>query len=487
MLSLSFTDHLKKRLKQPIDQAKALHREYNAKPFMFPDFESWVDPEIVAKCLLKKVPGGYTMSLNAMQRMLCNPVYIGWWIYHNVILVDEHGLPKMNHEPIIPLGRQEELFWHAFRQRSQYNIDGTKNEQAAGQRTHRYTQAHSPTPPALLKLIVKAADKAYGVHVVHHVKETGRIRYSYAFRQKMYGYSGGAKYMLSTNMVDTVYWQQLMHHLWETDDFHDFATVEKETTQNTEHEKAEITEQIAACDRKLTKLLKRLTLLEEEDHRDKDEAAATHEDKFTDEDEFAAKAADVALKKMIAFLKDECTKFSAEKLRQQARLEKLEKSQAIPYAQQMITYNELLREVGERAREIYTIDELYDVVDTFTTMVILDTISPRVWKLTITWRDPAWGTDELVCFRDGGNPSIRWSKEDDALLRQTYERTPANDLLALFPHRSWHGIRSRASEIGVRRVRDDSSETIPKDISLLVWQAMQKYGVTQGIKCVQSS
>lgn len=474
------------RYRELNDNLMALHREYDAKPFMFPDFESWVDPEIVSKCRLRKVPGGYTMSLSAMQRMLCNPVYIGWWIYHDVILVDEHGLPKINHEPIIPLGRQEELFWHAFRQRSMYNIDGTKNEQAVGQQTRRYTQEHSPTPPAILKLVVKSADKTYSVHVVPHVKENGRRRYSYAFRKKMYGYSGGAKYMLSTKTVDAVYWQQLMHHLWETEDFDDFATAEEETTKNTEAEKAEITEQIAACDRKLTKLLKRLALLEEEDQTDKDKEAPTREDMPTDEDDLAAKAADEALKKMIAFLKDECTKFSFEKLRQQARLEKLEKSQVTPYAQQMITYKELLREVGDRAREIYTIEELYDVVETFSTMVTLDTISPRVWKLSITWRDPAWGRDEIVCFREVGNPSVRWSKEEDALLSQSYVHSPRNELLTLFPNRSWHGIQSRGSQLGVRRVRDDSSDLFPPDISLQDWQAMQEYGLTKGVKCVRS-
>src|SRR5207237_3032934 len=134
--------------------------------YMFPNFEAWIDPEIIAKCKLKKVPKGYTMSLSTMTRLLTNPVYLGWWIYDNAILVDENGLPKINHEAIIPVERQEELFWHIFRQRSPYLIDGTKNEDTIGQRPRRYTQLNSPPNPAMLKLIIQAADPAYIVRVM---------------------------------------------------------------------------------------------------------------------------------------------------------------------------------------------------------------------------------------------------------------------------------------------------------------------------------
>ncbi len=79
------------RYRELDDSLMAMHREYDALPFMFPDFEEWVDPEIIAKVKLKKVPRGYTMGLTTMARMLWNPVYIGWWIYDNTILVDAEG------------------------------------------------------------------------------------------------------------------------------------------------------------------------------------------------------------------------------------------------------------------------------------------------------------------------------------------------------------------------------------------------------------
>ncbi len=457
------------RYRELNDNLMALHREYDSLPCMFPDFEKWVDPEIIAKCKLKKVPGGYTMSLSAMTRMLTNPVYLGWWIYENKILVGENGRPIINHEPIIPPERQDELFWHVFRQRSPYNIDGTKNEDTIGQRPKRYTQLNSPPNPALLKLIVTSGDPLYIVRVQpqYNAKNFRTGKYLYAFRKRMNGYSGGAKYMLATNMVDSVYWQRLMQHLWETKDFEDYAKTEQQVEGNREAEIKEVNALIDACERKLSKLLKRLSIVQESTE-DKEEDTIL----FSEEDQ---KARDAALKKMITFLTSEITKFTAENQRLEKRLEKLEGGKPDTYSAQMIEYHELLRIVGDRAREIYSIEELYDVVDTFTTGAILDTISPRVWKLTITWRDPVWGNDEIVCMRTEGNPSITWTEEELTILHEYYETATRRKLLTMLPNRSWIAIRTIASEKKLRRKRDDSSIMFPYDICFNDWNAIQEY------------
>src|SRR5260370_30427361 len=192
-----------------------------------------------------------------MARMVTNPVYVGWWIYENKILVGEDGRPIINHEPIIPPERQEELFWHVFRQRSPYNIDGTKNTDTIGQRPRRYTQLNSPPNPAMLKKIVTSGDPAYVVRVQPQYNNNNfrSGKYLYAFRPRMNGYSGGAKYMLSTDMVDDVYFQRLMQHLWETKDFEDYAKTEEVEAGNKKAEAQEAAEQIAACERKIAKLL----------------------------------------------------------------------------------------------------------------------------------------------------------------------------------------------------------------------------------------
>ncbi len=451
------------RYRELNDGLMALHRELDARPYMFPDFEDWVDEEIIAKVKMKKVPGGYTMGLTTMAKMLCNPVYIGWWVYGNVILCDETGTPIINHEAIIPLDRQEELFWHVFRQRSPYNIDGSKNTETIGQRPRRYNQLNSPPNPAMLKKVIEAADPALTVRVQpqYNAKSFRTGKYLYALRVRKNGYSGGPTYMLATETVDSVYWQQLMRHLWETEDFTDFAKTEETAQGNKEEDIKEATEQIAACERKIAKLLKRLTIVQEGE----------------DDEEEEQEVQDAALKKLVKFLKDEIAKFTVEKTRQEKRLEKLRGGKPDTYAAQMIEYLDLLRQLGDRVREIYSVGELIDVVDTFTLSVTLETISPRLWKLVIAWRDSQWGKDEIIAMRVEGNPSVTWTDEEREMLREYYSTSTRRQLLELLPIRSWVGIRTIASEMGLRRHRDNSENEFPYDICLADWQAIQKYGL----------
>jgi len=37
----------------------------------------------------------------------------------------------------------------------------------------------------------------------------------------------------------------------------------------------------------------------------------------------------------------------------------------------------------------------------FATKVTLDTLSPRVYKMTITWRDTSWGINQIIAVRKG--------------------------------------------------------------------------------------
>jgi len=457
-----------------------LHREMSERPFFFPDFESWVDPEIIAKIKLNKVPGGYTMSLTSLQRLLTNPIYIGWWCFDNTMLVDETGTPKTNHEPIIPPEKRDELFWYAFKQRSAYNIDGTKNTEVVGQKPRRYTQENSPVNPSILKELISSGDEKYLVTVQpqynNQNERTGK--YLYAFRKKMNGYSSGAKYMLSTELVDNVFWQQLMTRLWQTEDFTEFARTEEKITETAASEREEITEQIAACDRKINKLFKRLAAIEDDPDEAEESQEEHEEDEETEED---------VTKKFIKTLKAECRKFTTEKKRLLVRLEKLEKHEPDTYSQQMITYHQLLRKIGEKAREIYTLSELRDIVDIFATEIILDTIAPRVWKLTITWRDPSWGIDEIISMREGGNPSVKWTDAEKELLKVHYATAKRSELLELLPNRSWIGIRTIASELKLRRHRDDSEDMFHPDICLLDFTAIQAYGLSAGVNYVRSS
>ncbi len=58
------------------------------------------------------------------------------------------------------------------------------------------------------------------------------------------------------------------------------------------------------------------------------------------------------------------------------------------------------------------------------------------------------GVDELLCFREL-HPTIRWTKEEDAVLREKYPTATAEELIELFPERTPVGITKRARKLKI--------------------------------------
>jgi hypothetical protein len=61
----------------------------------------------------------------------------------------------------------------------------------------------------------------------------------------------------------------------------------------------------------------------------------------------------------------------------------------------------------------------------------------------IHWRATTWGVDEIVAVRKG-NPSTRWSVDNDKLLEEYYPTATRRELMELFPDRPVRAIYRRA-------------------------------------------
>lgn len=108
----------------------ALCREIDKKPFLFPKFEEWVDQKTISRfsgqrknngSLIKEGPykGNYKpMTASWIRSILCNPVYIGWWIPIN------GGLVENNHDAIM----DEVLFAYAHKRLSTYDLNGERQK-----------------------------------------------------------------------------------------------------------------------------------------------------------------------------------------------------------------------------------------------------------------------------------------------------------------------------------------------------------------------
>ena len=116
--------------------------------------------------------------------------------------------------------------------------------------------------------------------------------------------------------------------------------------------------------------------------------------------------------------------------------------------------------------DLVLLEELPLLIDTFTRKVTIDTLSPHFYKLIIQWRDPQWGFDEVICFRDG-NASTLWTKEEDEILEKYYQTVTRAELLRLLPARGYKSIVYRAMRKDIHRPHHDDEPGVP---SLMCWQ-----------------
>jgi hypothetical protein len=141
------------------------------------------------------------------------------------------------------------------------------------------------------------------------------------------------------------------------------------------------------------------------------------------------------------------------------------------------TYKQLMQDAGEAWAEVVSPEEIPLMIDTFAQKVVLTSLSPKFYKMTIHWYDPEWGVDERVCFK-GGNPSLHWKEEEDSILMRHYSSATREELLRLLPTRSYQAIKCRASSVGVRRAVIDKGE-LAYTFCLLDLEIMEQYGLSE--------
>jgi len=444
-----------RRFKELNGRLWQLHRELLQVPFVFPEFESWVETEgFTAKTNMKKVLGGYKIGSTALEEMLCNVAYIGYWVYKGELI------SSASHDPIIPSDEQEQ-FWYAFNRRSRINPDGTQNENYVGNPpARRYIQNGEEVPDAMLKFLVTSEDPMYLINVKPRYNKqgqrTGQYLYSFTTSVKHTG-KRDHKYMLMTTEVDGMFWRLLVARLEQIEDFETFASTEEENKVEVQAQRDEILAQIDACERTMKRLSKRLVQL----------STINEQGEEVDDDD-----------ELVQDIKKEHKRFSVEKRRQEERLQLLEGAKST-YASQMVTYRELILEVREKINEYTTIEERQEIADMFATKVLLNTLSPRVYKMSIHWRDTTWGQDEVVALREG-NPSIWWTVDNDKLLKEHYPTATRRELMEMFPDRPVSAIYRRASTLRLKKTvedRDSGKLDMVEDLSLVDRTVMEKHGL----------
>ncbi len=412
-------------------------------PVLFPDFDSSVPDDVVSKFKhYKKVPGGYTIASDAgLRHVLTNRVYIGDWVYQNVIVKTD------NHPAIVDLVD----FLFAYNRLSPTRLDGTPNEQALHNQ-RKYARKQGKRQDGLLKECIEAKDPTLRIYPKYSNPKRPKWYYG-VFRRGARSTQHTPLATLPCGEIDRIVLLRLIERMQEPqqepqaeEDLGNFLTFEEAATQEASETLKDIERDIAATKALIERLKKqaKLGLLTDEDlQREANEGFA------------AAKA---ELERLEARRQDTTSIAQEDEERR--------------------TYKQFMREVGEAWEEIIMPDELPRLIYLFVKQVTLDFLSPRFFTLTITWRDPKWEQDEFTCYRYN-NPSCTWTEVEEEALRVLYPVATRYDLLQAFPKRTYLGICYHAEKLGIKRIYHAEEVDVPYRTCWLDWKLMQAYGLEE--------
>lgn len=411
----------------------SLCKEIAALPVLFPDIEqSTLTEGEVRKLHLRKVSGGYQISLTGLKAVLSNVVMIGWYQDKYGILVDEDGIPVKNHPPIIE-EHEQDLFWYAFNRISTFALDGTRKRPVPA----RFTTSQ-PCPALLKDIIVSGED---GKTVLVQQNAVGYIIYSVRLYRPLLN---RVETMTDHREVDSVFVKQLFHHLTESRDF--------------DHYRDYVTTEIKAHEQKRTNIDYQLQAVDQQ-----------------------IEAMESNLELPPSKLSKERREKYAERLGQlETRKAELQKEKELPKAlaaaKELMEYRELIAQMlaawSEQPLEIKK-----SLIATFTEKVAFVIHSPHWYTLTVYWRDPTWGVEAGIVWKRTGITK-GWTEEEIAILKANYATSTMTELLELLPLRTWKAIRKNSWVYTTRRqIKERHEVPFPESLCYQDWKFMNERGI----------
>jgi len=411
----------------------ALCHELEKIPFLFPPFESRVDPRNISKFIIKQIESGsyqgyYRATFDGLRSLMTNPAYIGMWIPFE-------GEPIMNnHEAIVP----EDLFWYAFNRLARTDLNGGRLKPVKVSRTTAYE--------ALLIKTIRD-DEDYPLYV--ELNHRNSLVYKKVHREWMTRKHG---FSMQVKTLDSMFLEKLMEHIEQLEqsciDWKD--TIEQVQAKKQQRE-GNIKKSVAEAERKMKRILSVMTDI---DNPIPD--SMKHE------------------------LIEQYQGLEAKKAELEAQLSPEEEDEA---AEKQVLYqiNELIPRIRSQWNEL-TFDTRLLIVSGLVRRIIITQPATGWIKMQIVWKLPDWGIDEGHIRKTTSKSP--WNEEDDKVLRIMYPTREVREILEAFPIRNWNGIQERAAELEIRRELDRRTEmasilasNIPRNISLEDWKYGEEYGL----------
>jgi hypothetical protein len=397
-------------------------------------------------------------------------VYIGWWIVQGDIV------SRANHEPILDK-EHEYLFWYAFTRLSEFTVDGERNsERNRKSQQRRFYQKGTTERAGLLKDRIVATNGSVHVHLCKNQHRYVVIPPPKVVRKVDTG--------IEVSVLDIAFTQRFFERLQETHDFDEYRRWIVEATEQQVSLIESINSQLAEIDRQQESILDEKlairTQINEKIREAKTKSPTVDTEALKKQLEEEAAADIERLQKR----SDKLNRLAAEL---SARLPKPEDQEQLQQARKYADFQtELQLLIPVWPNKPFSVRK--EFVNLFVRRATLEILATHWVSLTIEWSHPQWESDTLYVFRRRG-AMPPWTEEELSGLKQAYPVAARDELLRLFPEKSWVSIRQKALLMGLER-EGLTYSAVPKHVTWSDWQFMQEFGIEEGdrtAKCVSAS
>jgi hypothetical protein len=384
----------------------ALKKEVADMPYLFPAFESWVDPKNIGKFLVKKIKdglykGNYKPSERGLRSILTNPVYIGWW------LPLDGGVIEHNHPPIV----DEELFTFAHSRLSTHDLNGERQKPAL---------AKNGSVQALLK---KSLEDGKGNPV--YAKADRKCGYYVACTYE----SLTSEYEVSVAVakLDEIFLEKFLARAQsiDPDKFSDWEDKIEQKQKIREQRMQRIQDQIDQAQSQWQESM----------------------DSLKDPDIPKTKQMKIDLANTCAGLEEKIAKLQND----------LQTSAEDDTEDEEVIYeiSTLIPRIVEFWKYLPFRTKIR-FVNALVKKAVLKSVAPSWLELHIEWKMEGWQTDAAYIQASKG-AGKEWTDEEEQILRELYPNAEAEALLHALPNRSWQGIYCHAHTLDIHRVSPNRS------------------------------
>ncbi len=385
--------YLFRRFRELGGNLRALLREINAWPCVFPFFE---DPKHARYVSLTKTEKGYKITRGGLRALLTNPIYLGWWYFKGRIV------SKTNHDPIV----SEADFWYAFNRLSPTTIDGEVNERPTVPPA-RYTHDGSPPPAAFLDGMITGED------VPVYVMRTDPPNYMIVDETPEPGHR--QKVSIGVAELDAIFVQRLLTVLEHTEHGTTLQERLKEIRSERAQELVSVDAQIVEVRQQIAKWERSKRIAQEEGYEDGEREAVRE------------------LKSKTAILRELQLKQETAEVEDGELMELLDLLFGASLGWDALDWQKKQR-----------------FIRLSTESITLSEVSTHFLKLEIDWTGPYGRSDVGFIWRKLGYLGS-YSDEERGILRELYPVAERSTILEQLPYRCWQGITAYASRAGLSR------------------------------------